>query len=54
MLLLLFNSVVTRAVQIPFSLPCVSPDTDEEVEAFESLDNLLSSDASKATGWAIG
>ena len=49
MLLLLFNSVVTHAVEVPFSLPCVSPDTDE-VEAIESLD---SSDASKAIGWAI-
>ena len=49
-----FVRVKTRAITVDFNLPTVEPNTEEEEEEFEELDNLLASGSvSSAIGWAV-
>ena len=50
----LLFSVLSRAITVPFVLPSVIPETEEQYAAFEELVSLLSSGAlSSALGWAV-
>ena len=50
----LLFSVLSRTITVPFVLPSVIPETEEQYAAFEELVSLLSSGTlSSALGWAV-
>ena len=54
MTLCIFCRVITRATVIPFREPSISPNNEEEEDAFTELEELiLSGELSRAVGWAI-